>query len=248
MSRELEFLSKQVAFGRISRRNFLGRAAALGVTAVSANALLSSAVRAAGPMKGGTIKVGIEGGSTTDTMDPALSTNNTSTMLLRLWGEPLVELEPVEDPPTDHVGHLMAHVVLRIDDVVRADALEDATVVLAHRLGPDRRHLELVEGRGGEDARLQVGADGHDGVRQVVHAELAERLHARDVGLHDVGDGGRVVLHGVLVAVDAEHVVAEAHQLGRDGTAEPTEAEDDDRVAARAPGRGSERAERPLSG
>ncbi|MCB1461720.1 MAG: ABC transporter substrate-binding protein [Nitratireductor sp.] len=94
MSRELEFLSKQVAFGRISRRNFLGRAAALGVTAVSANALLSSAVRAAGPMKGGTIKVGIEGGSTTDTMDPALSTNNTSTMLLRLWGEPLVELGP----------------------------------------------------------------------------------------------------------------------------------------------------------
>lgn len=94
MSKELEYLSRQVAFGKLNRRDFLGRAAALGVTAVSANALLSTAVQAAGPMKGGTIKVGIEGGSTTDSLDPASVTNSTGTQVSRLWGEPLLELAP----------------------------------------------------------------------------------------------------------------------------------------------------------
>jgi peptide/nickel transport system substrate-binding protein len=59
MSRELEFLSRKVAHGKLSRRDFLGRASALGVSAAFANTLLSSAAQAAGPMKGGTIKVGI---------------------------------------------------------------------------------------------------------------------------------------------------------------------------------------------
>ena len=47
MSNELEFLSRYVAKGKLSRRDFLGRAAALGVTATFANSLLSSAARAA---------------------------------------------------------------------------------------------------------------------------------------------------------------------------------------------------------
>jgi secreted PhoX family phosphatase len=42
MSNELEFLSRRVAAGRMSRRDFLGRAAALGVTATFANTLLTS--------------------------------------------------------------------------------------------------------------------------------------------------------------------------------------------------------------
>jgi peptide/nickel transport system substrate-binding protein len=45
-------------------------------------------------MKGGTIKVGIEGGSTTDSLDPATVTNSTGTQVSRLWGEPLLELAP----------------------------------------------------------------------------------------------------------------------------------------------------------
>jgi peptide/nickel transport system substrate-binding protein len=58
MSRELEYLSQQLALGRGSRRDFLGRAAALGVSVSAANLLLSSAARAAGPVRGGTMKVG----------------------------------------------------------------------------------------------------------------------------------------------------------------------------------------------
>jgi peptide/nickel transport system substrate-binding protein len=92
MSKELEFLSRSVARGKMNRRDFLGRASALGVSAAAANTLLASAVRAAGPQMGGTIKVGIQGGASTDSLDPALSTNSTSLQVERLWAEPLLEL------------------------------------------------------------------------------------------------------------------------------------------------------------
>ena len=59
MSDELDFLSRRVVSGKLSRRDFLGRAAALGVTATFANSLLSSAARAAGPVKGGILKAGL---------------------------------------------------------------------------------------------------------------------------------------------------------------------------------------------
>ena len=63
MSNELDFLSRHVAKGKLSRRDFLGRAAALGVSATLANGLLASAARAEGPVKGGLLKAGMQGGS-----------------------------------------------------------------------------------------------------------------------------------------------------------------------------------------
>lgn len=92
MSRELEYLSEEVAIGRYSRRDFLGRAAALGVTATAANALLAQAALAAGPRRGGTLKLGMQGGATTDTMDPALAANQVTFSVGRAWGEELVRL------------------------------------------------------------------------------------------------------------------------------------------------------------
>lgn len=93
MNDELKYLGRQVAQRRLDRRSFLGRAGALGVSAVAANTLLSDAVMAQGAVKGGTIRVAVEGGSSTDSMDPALVTNSTGTLVNRLWGEPLVELD-----------------------------------------------------------------------------------------------------------------------------------------------------------
>ncbi|MEM9048641.1 MAG: ABC transporter substrate-binding protein [Pseudomonadota bacterium] len=91
---ELNYLGRKVALGALSRRDFLGRAGALGFSAAAANSLLSRAVLAAGPQKGGTIRMGLQGGSATDSLDPALSTNQVALMINRLWGEPLVELAP----------------------------------------------------------------------------------------------------------------------------------------------------------
>ena len=94
MSPELEYLSQQVALGRGSRRGFLGRAAALGVSASAANLLLSSAAHAAGPVRGGIMKVGMQGGAATDSTDPALAANQVTFSLGRTWGEELVGLSP----------------------------------------------------------------------------------------------------------------------------------------------------------
>ena len=68
-------LSLKVVLGQMSRRDFIGRAAALGLSAPLATQLLSGTARAA-PVKGGHFVMGLNGGATTDSLDPgaALST------------------------------------------------------------------------------------------------------------------------------------------------------------------------------
>ncbi|MEM9579156.1 MAG: ABC transporter substrate-binding protein [Pseudomonadota bacterium] len=92
MNNELNYLAKQAVLGKLSRREFMGRASALGFTAAGAGTLLATQARAMGPQKGGTMRIGLQGGATTDSMDPALAANQVPLMLARLWGEPLVEL------------------------------------------------------------------------------------------------------------------------------------------------------------
>ncbi len=94
MNKHIDYLAYRTAAGRMSRREFFGRSTALGVSAAAASALLSTAVWAAGPQKGGTLRMGLQGGSSSDSLDPALAANQVATMVNRLWGEPLVELAP----------------------------------------------------------------------------------------------------------------------------------------------------------
>ena len=65
----LEQAKKLVSKGRMSRRDFVQLAVASGVTAVAADKLFVTAARAE-PKKGGTFKIGIGHGATTDSMDP----------------------------------------------------------------------------------------------------------------------------------------------------------------------------------
>ncbi|SDK63557.1 peptide/nickel transport system substrate-binding protein [Mesorhizobium muleiense] len=81
MSQELEYLSRYVAAGRLSRREFLGRATALGVSATFANSILASAARAQGPVRGGITRGGLSGAGATDSLDPATS----SKIISRSW-------------------------------------------------------------------------------------------------------------------------------------------------------------------
>ncbi len=91
MYNELDFLSRLVAHGGHSRRAFLGRAAALGLSSAAANMLLSNAAHAAGPVKGGTLKIGMDTGATTDSLDPARYAG-VSHVFNNCWGEGLVRL------------------------------------------------------------------------------------------------------------------------------------------------------------
>ena len=92
MQDHIDYLKWRVGAGKMSRREFIGRASALGLTAALANTMYAGAVHAAGPQKGGTLRVGLQGGSSSDSLDPALATNQVALSVIRLWGEPLVEL------------------------------------------------------------------------------------------------------------------------------------------------------------
>ncbi len=69
--RKLEDLQRQLSEGRITRREFLSRAAALGVTAAVPALILQEEAMAAAPKKGGQYLQGLTGGATSDVLDPA---------------------------------------------------------------------------------------------------------------------------------------------------------------------------------
>ena len=94
MSGELEFLSRLVVSGGLTRRDFLGRAAALGVSAISANSLIAGAARAQAPVKGGKLMAGMVGGAATDSLDPATWASQVPYTLGRCWGEQMLEVSP----------------------------------------------------------------------------------------------------------------------------------------------------------
>ena len=62
--------------GLINRREFISRLSALGIAVTMSPLLVPGKVEAAVPKKGGHFKMGITGGSTTDSMDPATFTSN----------------------------------------------------------------------------------------------------------------------------------------------------------------------------
>lgn len=91
---ELTYLLSQTARGRHSRRAFLGRAGALGLSSAMASTMLASAVRAEGPKKGGTIVAGMQGGESTNSLDPALAASEVPFAVNMTWGEMLVDVSP----------------------------------------------------------------------------------------------------------------------------------------------------------
>ena len=68
-------LEQLLSQGKITRREFLARASALGLTAALSPALLTRSTHAATPKKGGRLRLGMAGGSTTDSLDPATMTD-----------------------------------------------------------------------------------------------------------------------------------------------------------------------------
>lgn len=69
--RELDALAAAAASGRINRRAFMRGALTLGLSISGASSLWSRGIAAATPQKGGSFRVGLDDGNTTDSMDPA---------------------------------------------------------------------------------------------------------------------------------------------------------------------------------
>ncbi|QEX22663.1 peptide ABC transporter substrate-binding protein [Hypericibacter adhaerens] len=93
---EIAYLQRQIMRGRLSRRAFLGRATALGLSAASASLLFAQAARAATPQKGGHLVYGLVGGASTDSLDPALDSSQVPYHFGRCWGDVLIETSPTD--------------------------------------------------------------------------------------------------------------------------------------------------------
>ncbi|GAB5470293.1 MAG: ABC transporter substrate-binding protein [Rhodospirillales bacterium] len=70
--RQEKLLFNAIVKDRLGRRDFMRRASVLGVGAVAAGNLWTGSARAAEPKQGGTLRIGIAAGSTTDSLDPAV--------------------------------------------------------------------------------------------------------------------------------------------------------------------------------
>ena len=68
---QLDHDARLLRLGVITRRRFMRRAAAFGVTTAIASTIAARALGAATPKCGGTLRIGIGHGSTTDSLDPA---------------------------------------------------------------------------------------------------------------------------------------------------------------------------------
>ena len=78
---KLKDLELLLSKGRITRREFVVRVSALGLMLGVSPTLLSSPAYAATPQRGGRLRIGIDGGSTTDTLDPAPSASTMSSVI-----------------------------------------------------------------------------------------------------------------------------------------------------------------------
>ena len=89
---EISHLQAQFANRIITRRDFMGRAAALGLTTALATTLAGQSAKAATPKKGGLMKLAMGHGSTTDTYDPAVIENGFQWVMAYGISNTLVEL------------------------------------------------------------------------------------------------------------------------------------------------------------
>ncbi len=76
----IDQLSKLYSQGRVSRRTFMQGAVAMGLT-ISAASTLAVRAEAATPKKGGSMRIGLGHGSTTDTLDSATFENGFTTLV-----------------------------------------------------------------------------------------------------------------------------------------------------------------------
>lgn len=93
---EIEFLKQQLLTGRINRRELLGRATALGAGAFLLGSLTASAdaYAAETPVKGGLLRLGVGGGSTTESLDPTTWNDTVPTASGNAFLGALIEVGP----------------------------------------------------------------------------------------------------------------------------------------------------------
>ena len=98
MSTELRILESLLKAGKISRRQFIKQTAAIGLTAAVAPTFFHGTARAGEPQKGGAFRLGIQQGSTTDSLDPATYNNDGHMIINWCLRNNLVEVNHKGEP------------------------------------------------------------------------------------------------------------------------------------------------------
>ncbi len=80
--------------GKLSRRGFLYGTGATGLALTASGLVLPHAAFADTPNKGGHFVLGLKGGESTDTLDPAINLGSASSYVLYAFGDYLVEIAP----------------------------------------------------------------------------------------------------------------------------------------------------------
>ena len=94
--KEMEMMLRS---GKLSRRELIARMSALGLAAAISPTLLASPARADTPKRGGRLRLGLSGGSTTDVLDPAANTDLfTQVLVYGAMGNSLVEIDSTGKP------------------------------------------------------------------------------------------------------------------------------------------------------
>ena len=128
---------------------------------------------------------------------------------------------------TSALAYARAHVPLREDDAVRADALEHARVDFAACARDDERNAELDEQRRGKHARLDGLAYRHYRDVGLLRADLYQRRFVGHVHLRRDRDFIGDFRDGRCGAVDADDVLPERGELLAERRAEASEADDE---------------------
>ncbi|MGO4909557.1 ABC transporter substrate-binding protein [Pseudorhodobacter sp. W20_MBD10_FR17] len=89
MKDDLAKLIDKIDAARLSRRGFMGTAAAFGAVAMTGSRALAQE-----PKKGGILKMGISGGETTDTLDPGVADSSVPFAVQKQWGDTIVNVTP----------------------------------------------------------------------------------------------------------------------------------------------------------
>ena len=92
MKDDLAKLIDRIDAMRMDRRSFLNRTAAFGAVAAMGGATQALGASHATPNKGGILKMGLGGGESTNSLDPALAASQVPFHLNRTIGEPLVDV------------------------------------------------------------------------------------------------------------------------------------------------------------
>jgi peptide/nickel transport system substrate-binding protein len=95
---KLKELEKMLTQGRISRREFLARASALGLAAAVSPTLLRGTARGATPKRGGRLRIGAGGTSTTDSLDPGILLHTMPQTCNQIVRNHLVEIDYKANP------------------------------------------------------------------------------------------------------------------------------------------------------